>query len=110
MASYSWKLASSGDWNVASNCSPSGGPPKSMDTATISATGSAYAVTVDSADVASSLTLSSANATLDDHGRLDFADDRQDPRMDSSSRQERHDGCGGAVRAISDQREREVLN
>lgn len=41
MASYSWKLASSGDWNVASNWSPSGGPPKSTDTATISATGSA---------------------------------------------------------------------
>ncbi len=67
MTAYSWNLGS-GDWNVASDWSPSGGPPTSSDPATISATGSNYAVTVDSADAASSLTLSSANATLNDDG------------------------------------------
>ncbi len=68
MTAYSWNLGS-GDWNVAINWSPSGGPPTSSDSATISATGSNnYAVAVDSADVASSLTLSSANATLNDDG------------------------------------------
>ncbi len=56
MTAYSWNLGSS-DWNVAINWSPSGGPPTSSDSATISATGSNYTVTVDSADAASSLTL-----------------------------------------------------
>jgi hypothetical protein len=68
MTSYTWNLASNGDWSAASNWSPSGGPPKSTDSATIAVTGSAYTVTVSSADVASSLTLSSANAAVNDAG------------------------------------------
>ncbi len=48
----------------------SGGPPKATDTATISATGTAYTVTINSADVAKSLTESSASATVDDTGSL----------------------------------------
>ena len=67
MPSYSWNGVT-GDWNVAANWTPSGGPPTSSDSATISATSSAYTVTVDSADVANSLTLSSATATLNDDG------------------------------------------
>jgi hypothetical protein len=65
MTAYSWILGS-GDWNLAANWSPSGGPPTSSDSATISATGSNYTVTVHSADAPSSLTLSSANATVND--------------------------------------------
>ena len=68
MTSYTWQNASNGNWNSASNWSPSGGPPQSGDSATIAVTGSAYTVTVNSADVASSLTLSSANATVNDDG------------------------------------------
>jgi hypothetical protein len=56
MASYSWTGVSS-HWNVAANWSPSGGPPTSTDTATIGGTGT-YTVTVETADVANSLTLS----------------------------------------------------
>ena len=66
MTSYAWKNGS-GNW-TASKWSPGGGPPTSTDSATISVSGSAYTVTVDSADSASSLTLSSANATLNDDG------------------------------------------
>ncbi len=68
MTSYTWQLASNGDWSASGNWSPSGGPPKSTDSATIAVTGAAYTVTVSSADVASSLTLSSVNATLNDDG------------------------------------------
>jgi hypothetical protein len=68
MTPYTWKLANNGDWNSANNWSPSDGPPQSTDSATIAVTGSAYTVTVSSADVASSLTLSSVNATLNDDG------------------------------------------
>jgi hypothetical protein len=66
MASYTWKGVS-GDWNLASDWTPAGGPPKSTDSATIN--GSATdTITVDTADVANSLTLSDANATLNDDG------------------------------------------
>ncbi len=66
MTSYTWKGVS-GDWNDASDWTPSGGPPTASDSATIN--GSATdAVTVDTADVADSLTLSDANATLNDDG------------------------------------------
>jgi hypothetical protein len=34
MASYTWKGVS-GDWNLASDWTPAGGPPKSTDSATI---------------------------------------------------------------------------
>ena len=46
MASYTWKGVS-GDWNLASDRTPSGGPPKSTDSATIGGTGT-YTVAVDS--------------------------------------------------------------
>ena len=50
MTAYTW-IGGTGDWNVAANWSPSGGPPKATDSATISATGAAYTVTINSADV-----------------------------------------------------------
>jgi hypothetical protein len=69
MTAYTW-IGGTGNWNVAANWSPSGGPPTSADTAAISATGAAYTVTINSADVAQSLTESSASATVDDTGSL----------------------------------------
>ena len=66
MASYTWKGVS-GDWNLASNWTPAGGPPKSTDSAKIKGSATTT-VTVDTADVAKSLTLSDANATLNDDG------------------------------------------
>jgi hypothetical protein len=66
VTSYTWKGVS-GDWNTASNWTPTGGPPKSTDSATINGS-TTDAVTVDTADVAKSLTLSDANATLNDDG------------------------------------------
>jgi hypothetical protein len=68
MTSYTWKGVS-GDWNVASDWTPSGGPPRSTDSATIGGTGT-YTVAVDSSDVAKSLTLSDANATVNDTSSL----------------------------------------
>ena len=67
MTAYSWN-GGGGNWRVAADWSPSGGPPNSTDSATVSATGGNYTVTVNSADVASSLTLSSSNATVNDDG------------------------------------------
>jgi hypothetical protein len=66
MTSYTWKGVS-GDWNLASDWTPAGGPPKSTDSATINGTAT-DTITVDTADVANSLTLSDANATLNDDG------------------------------------------
>jgi hypothetical protein len=66
MTPYAWKGAS-GDWNTASNWTPAGGPPKSTDSATINGS-TTDAVTVDTADVAKSLTLSDTNTTLNDDG------------------------------------------
>jgi hypothetical protein len=55
MTSYTWNGVS-GDWNLASDWTPSGGPPTASDTARIN--GSATdTITVDTADVAKSLTL-----------------------------------------------------
>jgi hypothetical protein len=69
MTAYTW-IGGTGYWDVAANWSPSGGPPKATDTATISATGAAYTVTINSARAAQSLTESSASATVDDTGSL----------------------------------------
>ncbi len=71
MTAYTW-IGGTGNWNVGSNWSPSSpvGPPKATDTATISATGTAYTVTIDTADVAVSLTENSASATVNDTGSL----------------------------------------
>ena len=66
MSSFTWKGVS-GDWNLASDWTPAGGPPKSTNSATIDGT-AATTITVDTADVAKSLTLSDANATLNDDG------------------------------------------
>ena len=68
MTSYSWLSATSGNWSTGSDWSPGGGPPTSSDTATIAATGSAYTLSVNSADAAAALTLSSANASLSIYG------------------------------------------
>ena len=46
------------------------GPPTATDTATISATGPSYTVTIDTADAAKSLSESSASATVNDDGSL----------------------------------------
>ena len=51
MTAYTWILGS-GNWKTAADWSPAGGPPTSADSATISATGSNYTVTVNSADAA----------------------------------------------------------
>jgi len=69
MTAYTW-IGGTGNWKVASNWSPSSpaGPPQATDTATISATGAPYTVTIGSADVAASLTESSASATVVDIG------------------------------------------
>ena len=71
MTAYTW-IGGTGDWDDAGNWSPSSpaGPPQATDTATISATGPSYTVTIDTADVAKSLTESSASATVDDAGSL----------------------------------------
>ena len=66
MASYTWKGVS-GDWNLASDWRPAGGPPKSTNSATINGAATTT-ITVDTADAADSLTLSDANATLNDDG------------------------------------------
>ena len=71
MTAYTW-IGGTGDWDLASNWRPSSpaGPPKATDTATVSAPGPAYTVTIDTTDVAKSLTENSASATVDDTGSL----------------------------------------
>jgi hypothetical protein len=71
MTAYTW-IGGMGDWDVGSNWSPSSpaGPPTATDTATISAAGPVYTVVIDSADVAQSLTESSASAIVEDIGSL----------------------------------------
>ncbi len=64
MTAFTW-TGGSGDWDSGSSWTPTGGPPTASDTATINATGT-YAVTISSADVAQTVTLDSANATIDD--------------------------------------------
>jgi hypothetical protein len=66
MASYTWNGVS-GDWNLASDWTPAGGPPTASDSATINGTATTI-VTVDTPDVADSLTLSDANADLFEDG------------------------------------------
>jgi len=63
MTSFTWNVGS-GNWDLGSNWTPTG-PPTATDTATISATGT-YAVTINSADVAQTVILDSAGATIDD--------------------------------------------
>jgi phage baseplate assembly protein gpV len=69
MASYTWNGVS-GFWNLASYWTPSGVPTAS-DSATINGS-TTTTITVDTADVADSLTLSNPNATLtlNDDGSL----------------------------------------
>jgi hypothetical protein len=69
MTAYSWTLGS-GNWNIATNWTPLGGPPTSGDDATIATTGSNYTVTINSADAAHSLAITSANAAINDTGTL----------------------------------------
>jgi hypothetical protein len=71
VTAYTW-VGATGNWDVASNWSPSSpaGPPTAADAATISATGPAYTVTIDTADAAKSLSERSASATVEDIGSL----------------------------------------
>jgi hypothetical protein len=69
MTAYSWKYIS-GDWKTAGNWTPAGGPPKASDDVTINIGGAAYIVTISSADVANSLVVNSASATVNDTGSL----------------------------------------
>ena len=62
MTSYTWQ-GISGDWDNANDWSPSGGPPTSSDSATINGTAT-FTVNIGYADVANSLTISDANATI----------------------------------------------
>jgi hypothetical protein len=64
MTAFTW-IAGSGNWDSGSSWNPTGGPPTDTDTATINATGT-YAVTISSADVAQTVLLDSAGATIDD--------------------------------------------
>jgi hypothetical protein len=64
MTDFTW-IGGSGDWNSASSWAPTGGPPTASDTATINATGT-YTVTISSADVAQTVILDSATATIAD--------------------------------------------
>jgi hypothetical protein len=64
MTAFTW-IAGSGNWDSGSSWTPTGGPPTATDTATISATGT-YAVTINSADVAQTVILDSAGATIED--------------------------------------------
>jgi hypothetical protein len=59
----SWATAASGNWNALANWSPAAVPISTTDT-TITATGSAYTVTTNTAQSTGTLTLNSANATL----------------------------------------------
>ena len=54
-----------GELGLGSSWTPTGGPPTASDTATINATGT-YTVTINSADVAQTVILDSAGATIDD--------------------------------------------
>ncbi len=64
MATFDW-VGGSHDWDSGSSWTPTGGPPTATDTATINATGT-YAVAITSADVAQTVSLDSAGATIDD--------------------------------------------
>jgi fibronectin-binding autotransporter adhesin len=66
MTAYTW-TGVTGNWKTAGDWTPVGGPPTASDSATINGSAS-FTVTVNSADVADSLTLSDANATLNDDG------------------------------------------
>jgi hypothetical protein len=66
MTSYTWKGVS-GYWRKASDWTPAGGPPTSSDSATIGGSGT-YTVRIHARNFANSLTLSDADATLDDYG------------------------------------------
>jgi hypothetical protein len=63
MTALTW-IGGSGNWDSGSSWTPTGGPPAATDTATISTTGTT--VTINSADVAQSVILDSAGATIDD--------------------------------------------
>ena len=64
MTAFSWATSVSNDWANAQAWTPSGGPPISTSAVTIGATAANYIVAVDSSDAANSLTISSANATV----------------------------------------------
>ncbi len=65
MTAFTWAGGTTGNWDSESSWTPTGGPPTATDTATISATG-AYGVVISSADVAQTVILDSAFATIED--------------------------------------------
>jgi hypothetical protein len=70
-ADYNWTNAAGGNWNVASNWSPLGGPPTSLtDNATLGTLSGAYTVQLTDAQSVNNLTISAASATLTATGNL----------------------------------------
>lgn len=61
---YSWATAASGNYGIAANWTPGGGPPGFADTVNITATGSAYTITLNDSRSITDFTLNSANATF----------------------------------------------
>ena len=75
MAAFTWTTGSSGDWSLAGNWTPTGGPPDAdTDTALINAAGS-YTVTIASSEsyTANTVTLDDADAVLSVSGTLTLA-------------------------------------
>ncbi len=72
-AAYTWASAASGNWSTTTNWLPNGDPNTSSDTVLINATGSAYMATVNAARTIGSLTLNSADATLNASNTLQFS-------------------------------------
>jgi hypothetical protein len=71
--SYQWNTAASGNWNAAANWTPNGDPNNVADSATVNATGSPYTVTVNAPRAIGTITLNSANATLNASSTLTVA-------------------------------------
>ena len=63
MTSYTWQ-GISGDWDNANDWSPSGGPPTSSGFGDHPTARPPFTVNIGYADVANSLTISDANATI----------------------------------------------
>jgi hypothetical protein len=74
VATFSWTISTSGDWNTASDWTPSG-PPDPASMAVVAAAGGAYVVTVSLAENVSvgNLSINATSATVDVAGTLALA-------------------------------------
>ena len=72
-AAYTWLNATSDNWSTATAWTPNGDPSTTADTVLVNVTGAPYTVTVNAARTIGSLTLNSANATLDASSTLQFS-------------------------------------